>query len=218
MDLNYKELNVSNKKIFLVGVIEPISTEAERAARIIERLSPELVALQISQEELERLKSAELENEKFYLSFEQDIYARKLARYSEVIVPWPYLEKVISSCSSKALPLEAIDFNEEDYATEFVKAISPITLARYSLRLRRLKRKRFKAKTPEEFVYEWDKALTKLRGYKKLALKREEYIATKIIALLDRATKILAFVELQRIDGIEQKLRLLLSSRQERLE
>ncbi|MEW6069098.1 MAG: hypothetical protein AB1485_00620 [Candidatus Thermoplasmatota archaeon] len=218
MNLDCKEVSVNGKKIFLVGVIEPISEEAKRVKAIIEKISPDLIALQISQEELEYLKSAELEKEKFYLSLEQEIYARKLAVYDEVVVPWAYLETVLSLCSAKAIPLEAVDFTEEEFAKEFIKTISPITLIRQNLRLRRIKKKKFRAKSAIDFVCEWDKVVTKLKGYKELTLKREECIAIKIIALLDKATKILGLVELQRIDGIEQKLRQLLSSRQQRLE
>lgn len=212
MSYRYKELKIGSRKIFLVSVIDGLASEAARVRKAINELLPQAVALQTSKEELEELLA---QRNEFYLPIEQEIYAHKLALYGEVRIPWPWLEEAVNQAKNRNLPMEQVDFTEEEYASCFVSTISTVQLLRYHLRLRRLRRKKFRSKTAENFVYEWDRALTKLKGYRTLELKREEHIAKKIAGLSKKYSKILAFVELQREEGIERKLRLLLSSRQE---
>jgi pheromone shutdown protein TraB len=213
MNFSYKELSRGGKRIFLAGIIEGLYSETEKVGRLIESLSPQLVALQISQEELEQLRTASQE-EKFFLSLEQEVYARKLALYGEVRVPWPHYEEVLKICKANDIPIEAIDLTEKEYITNFVKLVSPLDLIRYNLKLKRLRKKRFKVATAEEFVCKWHELLTRLKGYKRLELMREEYSATKILELLEQYPKILVFLAFQTLTGLEQRLIQLLSSRQ----
>lgn len=217
MEYKYKQLTGDNKKIFLAGIIEGLSTEVDKVKKIFAELNPNAVGLYVSEEDIAQLENTS-ENEKFYLSEEQEIYAHKLAVYGEVRIPWPHTEAIIKLCKSANIPLYSVDMSDEEYALAFTKSVSPIQLIRYHLRLKRLRKKKFKKKTPEEFVRAWYAQIVKLKGIKNLENACEEYAAKKIVSLFNNHSKTLVFLPLQRLDIIEQKITQLLSSHPQVLE
>lgn len=211
MEYKYKQLSEDNKKIFLAGIIEGLSTEVDKVKKIFAELEPDAVGLYVSEEDIVQLENTR-EDEKFYLSEEQEIYAHKLAVYGKVVVPWPHIEAVIKLCKSANIPLYPIDMSGEEYALAFTKSVSPIQLIRYHLRLKRLRNKKFKKKTAEEFVRTWYAQTVKLKGIKNLENACERYTAKKIVSLFNKHSKTLVFLPLQKLDTIELKITQLLSS------
>lgn len=202
-----KLLKINNTRIFIFGTIKGLKSEEEDIKKAYERVKPLAVAIAISKEELEGLKSvASGEKHDIFLSNYEEIYARKLAGYVEesnkVIVPPPSFLEAYKLCKKSNLPIFAIDMNEEEYTKAYCENISTFELLRHSTRIKRLKKKKFKAKTAEEFVKEWDQTITKLKGFKFLEQKREEHIAEKLIELAKNYIKILAVIDIQRVEGV----------------
>lgn len=202
-----KVIKFNNSLLFIFGTIKGLKSEEEEIRKAYERAKPNVLAIAVSDEELKGLKSiANGKKHEYFLSNYEEIYERKLASYvdknDKVVVPPPsFLETCRLSKENNVL-ITAIDMNEEEYAKAYCENISTLELIRHSTRIKKLKKKRFKAANPREFVKEWDKTITKLKGFKILEERRERYMAEKLISLAKNYSKILAVIDMERVDGV----------------
>lgn len=206
-----KSIKINDNRIFIFGTIKGLKSEEEDIKKAYERVKPKAVAISISEEEMKGLGAiAKGEKHDFFLSNYEEVYARKLAGYinesDKVIVPPPSFLEAYKIGFEKELPIIAMDMNEEEYSKAYCENISSFELIRHSTRIKRLKKKRFKAKTPEEFVKEWDITISKIKGFKNLETKREEFMAQKLIELSKDYNKILAVIDIQRVEGIFREI------------
>jgi hypothetical protein len=202
-----KKIQVKNSKIYVPEIINGLTSEISKVRKAFNKIRPDIVAIQASDEELEGLrKVVEGEELEYFLSNYEEIYARRLAKFGEVKVPPPCYEEAMKLCLENEIPIAALDMNDELFADLFCESISGWQLYRHSLRVRRLRRKRFRAKTPEEFVLEWDREINKLKGFRILETKREEHMARELKRLAEEHERILCVVEMQRADGICERI------------
>ncbi|MBU2565213.1 MAG: hypothetical protein KJ655_03035 [Candidatus Thermoplasmatota archaeon] len=194
-------------KIFLVGTVQGLTSERKKIKKAFDRVKPDAVALPISEEELEGLKKiSDGEKQEILLSGYEEVYAKKLAAHGEVQVPPPALTEAFELSKENSVPVYAVDMNDKEYTEAFTRNVSTIQLILHSLKIKKLRKKRFKSKTPETFVFEWDKTVNKLKGFRALEKKREEYISKRLSELSERHDRILAVIELQRLEGISEIL------------
>ncbi|UCF07861.1 MAG: hypothetical protein JSW28_09510, partial [Thermoplasmata archaeon] len=142
----------------------------------------------------------------YFLSNYEEIYAKKLASFGEVKVPPPCYEAAMKLCLRDSIRVVPIDMDDLYYADVFCENVSTWDLIRHSLRVKKLMRKKFKAKTAEEFVLEWDKEINKLKGFRNLETKREEYMANELARLAQEHERILCVMEMQRAEGVFRRL------------
>ncbi|MCK5560721.1 MAG: hypothetical protein KAJ51_09020 [Thermoplasmata archaeon] len=216
------EVGYRDKKIYLLGTIKGLTVERKTVAEAFRRSKPDVIALHVSEEDLVGLeKVVKGKIKKVGLSRYEEVYARKLAtiaqkdphKYGEVQVPPPAVVEGFELGGKNNVPVVAFDMNENEFTNAFVKNISTVNLIWHSVRFNRVRKKKFKATTPEEFVLEWDKVLTKLKGFKNLELRREKYMANRLFALSKKYNKILAVTELERMEGIVNNLKRLMNGR-----
>ncbi len=192
-----------NKKIFLLGSVLGLTSEKTEIKKEFGKIKPDAICLSVSDEELLGLKKmSDGEEQEILLSGYEEAYAKKLAVYGEVKVPPPSFTEAFELGKKNNVPVYAADMDDKEYTDTFTKNISTIQLILHSLKLKKLRKKRFKSKTPEDFVYEWDKTVNKLKGFRKLEKKREEHIAKRIADLSGKHNRVLAVVELQKLEGI----------------
>ncbi len=194
-------------KIYIPDIIIGLTSESSKVKKAYNKIKPDMVAIQTSREELDGLKDV-VKGEKYdyFLSNYEEIYARKLASFGEVKVPPPCYETALKLCLENDTPLSAIDMDDVYYTDVFCDNISGWDLIRHSLRVRRLRRKRFKAKNAEEFVLEWDREINKLKGFRNLETKREEHMARELLRLAKENFRILCIIEMQRAEGVCHKV------------
>lgn len=192
-----------DKKIFLLGSILGLTNEKTEIKKAFGKIKPDAICLSVSDEELKGLKKMfDDEEQEILLSGYEEVYAKKLAFYDKVKVPPPSFTEAFELGQKNSIPVYAVDMDDREYTDAFTKNISTIQLILHSLKLKKIRKKRFKSKTPEDFVYEWDKIVNRLKGFRKLEKKREEHIARRIVDLSGKHDRILAVVELQKLKGI----------------
>lgn len=200
-------IQVGNSKIYIPNIINGLTSEISKVRKFYNKIKPDIVALQASKEEIDGLKRViEGEEYEYFLSNYEEIYARKLASFGEVKVPPPCYETALKLCMENNVPAAPIDMDEIYYADVFCENITGWDLIRHSLRVKRLRKKKFKAKTAEDFVLEWDKEINKLKGFKNLESKREEYMANELIRLAKEYNRILCILERQRAEGVSGRI------------
>jgi hypothetical protein len=179
-------------------------------------LKPDLIALYISEPEilgLEKILNGEIK--KVPLSRYEVVYARKLAyyaqkdpdRYGEVQVPPPCLIEGLRLSRENKVPVVALDMDDSMYASAYTDNVSTLQLVRHSMRFKKLSKKEFNVQTPEEFTFAWDSELTKLSGFSKLEKAREIHMAQRLLELVTKFDTILAVLELERLEGVLDKLK-----------
>lgn len=202
-----RRIQIGTSKIYIPDIIIGLTSEIAKVSKVYNKIKPDVMALQISEEELDGLRSV-LNGEEYdyFLSNYEEIYARKLASFGEVKVPPPCYERALKLSVDNDIPIVPIDMDDVYYADVFCESISGWDLIRHSLRVKRLRKKRFKAKTAEEFIFEWDKEINKLKGFRNLESKREEHMARMLLRLSKKHDRILCIMEMQRAEGVGQKV------------
>ncbi len=202
-----KALELTDSRIYIPDIINGLFSEISKVKKAYNEVKPDIVALQTSEEELEGLKSVvDGDEPEYFLSNYEEIYARRLASFGEVKVPPPCYETALRICIENDTPVTAIDMDDMYYADVFCACVSGWDLIRHSLRVNRLRRKRFRAKTAEEFVMEWDREINRLKGFRSLEKKREEYMARELLHLAKEHKRILCIMEMQRAEGVRNRI------------
>jgi hypothetical protein len=202
-----KALQVESSRIYIPDIINGLTSEVSKVKKSYNRVKPDIVAIQTSEEELEGLRSVvDGEKPEYFLSNYEEIYARRLASFGEVKVPPPCYETALKLCLENDTPIEAIDMDDMYYADVFCACVSGWDLVRHSLRVKKLRRKRFKSQTAEDFVMEWDREINKLKGFRNLEGKREEYMARELLHLAKEHDRILCIMEMQRAEGVRNRI------------
>lgn len=202
-----RRIQAGASKIYIPDIIIGLTSESSKVKKAYNKIKPDMVAIQTSKEELDGLKDiVKGEEYEYFLSNYEEIYARKLASFGEVKVPPPCYETALKLCIKNDTPLTAIDMDDTYYADVFCDNISGWDLIRHSVRVKRLRRKRFKANNVEEFVLEWDREINKLKGFRNLETEREEHMARELLRLAKENERILCIIEMQRAEGVCQKV------------
>jgi hypothetical protein len=202
-----RKINKGSSKVYVPDIINGLTEEVAKVRKAYIKIKPNVVALQVSEGELEGLRRY-INGEKLehFLSNYEEIYARKLAEYGEVKVPPPCYEEALRICHENEIPAEAIDMDDMLFADVFCDSVSSWDLIRHSLRVKKLKRMRFRAESAREFIMEWDREINKLKGFKNLESKREDHMARRITTLTGQYKRILCIMELQRAEGVCAKV------------
>ena len=112
-----------------------------------------------------------------------------------------------SPSQEKGLRLESLDLNNEDFTEAYVTSVSTIEMMTQSWLQNKLRDRRFRADTPEEFVIEFDSIVNRKKGFQQLERAREEHMARRLADLLKERERILAVIEAERVAGVGQVLR-----------
>jgi hypothetical protein len=198
-----RKIQVGNSKVYIPKIINGLTSEAAEINKAYNKIKPDVVAMQISEAELDGLKRiTEGEEFDYFMSNYEQIYAKKLAAFGEVKVPPPCYESAMKLCLRDEVPVEPIDMDDIYYADVFCENVSTRDLIRHSLRVKKLRRKKFKVETAEEFVLAWDKEINKLKGFRNLETAREKYMGRELVRLSKKYSRILCIMELQRAEGV----------------
>lgn len=191
--------------VHLLPVVRGLPSEAAAVDRAIGSVRPDIVALSIGPEELQTLRyydGGPLNPE----NFEEEIYVAGLSAWEAPIKPPPCFSEAIRSAEAHGARVEAIDMDEVQYTDAYVESVSALELVFQGRLERRLRKKRFRATTPREFVLEWDAEVNGSPGFRQLQSRREAFFVSRLRELAT-AGSVLAIVEVERADGVLAALR-----------
>jgi len=196
-----KEIRTRDCAIHVLPVIKGLVSETQKVQDAFERVHPDTVAISLSKEELDGLRNMPDDYEP-ELSRYEELYVKGLSKFGEVAAPPPCYVAAIELADHEGVPLVPVDLDEEAYTELYCAAVPGTTLFRHSTRTWLLKRKSFKADTPEEFVRAWDKRVNRLEGFQTIEAKRAESIADGILKASAESKHLLAVVEIERSDEV----------------
>jgi len=196
-----KSFRVNDCAIHVLPVVKGLVSETKKVQDAFETVHPDKVAISLSKEELEGLRNMPDDYEP-ELSRYEELYAKGLSKFGEVAAPPPCYVATIELADHWKVPLAPVDLDEDAYTELYCAAVSGTTLFRHSTRTWLLKRRNFRANTPEEFVKAWDRAVNRLRGFETIEAKRTESIANGILEAAAGSRILLAVVEVERADEV----------------
>jgi hypothetical protein len=199
-------LRVKDCTLRVLGVVKGLVSESAAIEEAFDSFQPEMVTVSLSKEELEGLENMPEDFEPDLTRYDE-MYAAGLSRFGQVAAPPPCYVAALELAARKGVPLIPVDLDEESYTDLYCSAVPGTTLFRHSTRTWLLRHRRFNARTAEEFVRAWDRAVNNLQGFRTIERKRTESMAKGIAFACERASRVLAVIELERADDVIGMLR-----------
>lgn len=185
----------------ILPVVRGLPSETEVVRRAIDSARPSVVALSIGPEELQTLRhyhGGPLAPD----NFEEEIYVAGLSAWETPIKPPPCFSGAIKVADDRGLRLEAIDMDEVTYTDSYVDCVSTLEIIFQGRLERKLEKKRFDARTPQDFVLAWDAEVNGPPGFARLQAKREAFMAARLGQIAAEGGSILAVIEVERAKGV----------------
>ena len=200
------EVHLGVASVNILSVVRGLPSETSTVADAIRRTNPNVVALSIGPEELQTLRvyhGRPLAPE----NFEEEIYVAGLSAWEPPTKPPPCFTEAIRSAEKRGTRLEAIDMDEVTYTENYVDSVSTLEVIFQGRLERKLAKKRFDARTPQEFVIAWDAEVNGPPGFARLQAKREAFMAARLRQIAAEGAAVLAVIEVERVKGVLAALR-----------
>ncbi|HEX9566163.1 MAG TPA: hypothetical protein VGA48_01040 [Thermoplasmata archaeon] len=195
------EVRLGLASVSILSVVRGLPSERSTVATAIRTTKPDVVALSIGPEELQTLRvyhGGPLEPE----NFEEEIYVAGLSAWEPPMKPPPCFTEAVRVAEKQGTRLEAIDMDEVTYTENYVDSVSTLEVIFQGRLERRLAKKRFDARTPQEFVLAWDAEVNGPPGFARLQAKREAFMAARLRQIAAKGTSVLALIEVERTKGV----------------
>jgi len=198
-----KKLKIWGCTVYFLPVIHGLVEEGERVRKAIEDVMPSCIAIGISPEDIDALKNYDKEMQ---IPPHYEYYLAYLSNYGKVSLPPPDIKVAYEFSKENNIDLKAIDIDDDEYSDLLVKNVSIISLIRHSRKIKKLRKKSFKAENAHDFVFEWDKYMLSVKAFRKIERAREKKMAENLCNLSKNYDKILAIIPLERFDGVINSL------------
>ena len=203
-----ERMALNGSEIFVIPVVRGLESNKKLIIDEMERITPDIIALSVSPEELDGLLHLEeIDVNDFALSDYEEMYVDKLRRYSRVVFPPPAYTECTRYGTEKKIPLASLDVSERNFSELYVSLVGTQDLILHSLRKKRLRKRKINAESAEDFAVRWDREVNGLHGFREMAERREEYMARRIAKLSEKYEKIAAVVEVERAAGVMARLK-----------
>lgn len=198
-----RQVKIDGSSVTILPVVKGLVSESDAVKNAIGRISPDVIAVSISKEELAGLKSMEPTDE-VELNDIEIVYAAMLEEFGEVATPSPYLITALNLANELDVPLLPIDMNDEVYTESYCRNVKTMEMLKESRRAKSLlrKKKKFDFSSPHAFAESWDAMVNKSEGFKTLEKEREAHMASVLKALTKTYSNILAVVETERSNAV----------------
>lgn len=199
--------NDAKENVLFAPAVKGLVSEGQRIARIIEKENPKKVCLSISPEELEGLKGYEggsINIEE--LSNYEQIYAENMQKFGDIDYPPPIYTYSLAAAQEKGIEICAVDMGEESFTGAYCHYVSYTDLLMHSLRVKRLKKAKLDADTPQDMTIELDSIINSIEGFSRLDKKRERMMASRIKEESGKGERILCIIEHERSPGVAKQL------------
>jgi hypothetical protein len=188
--------------IYLTGAVRGLVPEGYRITALAKRISPGVLGLSVSKEGLSAMSAHGPAKKAEPANPEEAAYIRGLSAFGEVVKPPP----CYSAALETGIGVVALDMDDGHYTAAYCKYVTTLDMMRQSGGRKLILRHRFSAKTPEDFVVEWDRLVNRPRGYRTLERAREAWLARGAARLAKDHGKALVVVEHERLAGVAKNL------------
>lgn len=188
--------------IYFLDVVRGLKAEAERISKAFKRENPEILAMSISEGEIDGLRSFIKEPFEIEMSRYEELYAKHLSRFGDVFLPPPCFLAGLEEAEKAGIEISGIDMDDETHTTAYCALVSGFDLFRHTTRFNFIKLRKFRAESAAEFVIKWDRAVNNLPGFRELEREREKFIAKRLKKISEKGENILALIDVERANNV----------------
>ena len=192
-------------RFLLLGAVRGLESEATALVVELDQFRPAAVGLGVSFDELTGLRDhfvGAATEPVVPLTGNEVAEVRGLSRFGDVRVPNPVVLAALEWADRNHCPAEALDLNDDHYATMFADHISYLELVRRTVRERRLTRDPPAAATADEFATTWHRRIAKGRGSRSFDAAREAALVEAATDLGRRVPKVAVVVDRERYPAV----------------
>ena len=130
------------------------------------------------------------------------VYLYKLKSFGDVDMPDPSFTYIVDEFSKKDIAVIPLDMSDDEFAEAYCEEVSTLDFLKENKIIRKAMKKEFSTVSAEEFIIEWDALINEVKGYRKMNLVKERFIASQIQDIAKYRKNALVLVDYERFDGI----------------
>ena len=198
------EMETSGARLRILPVVKGLKSEYPRVEEALRGYTG-VVGVSLGAEELDAVRKADSEEWEYDPSDLEAVYAFHLKRFGDVSVPVPAF-LAAAKLRDDLIPL---DMDDSEFTEAYCDCVGVGDLLKEKKIAKKAMKHSFASEDAEGFAKEWDDYVNTIKGFRTLALRREECIAGSIDALLRAKGDVLAIIEAERVDGVLFELKML---------
>jgi len=201
-----EEVRLGDASVVFLPVVRGLPRDGRATREAISATMPAVIGVSIAPEEVAALRRYD-GNPVAPENVEEEVYVAGLSAWEEPVKPPPCFTEAVKVADVRKIALEGLDLDEEAYTDAYTECVSTMELLLQGRMEARLSRKRFRATTPEAFVLEWDAEVNRTAGFARLQKRREAHMAERLRGIAEKAPRVLAVIEVERVKGVLAALR-----------
>ena len=197
-----RSLRIGDCEIDIIPIVKGLISERDKVIDALSKKNYETAAVSWGIEEIEAVRRRDEitgDNETNDLDI---VYMYKLKRFGNVDMPDPSFTYLVDEFSKDGVSIIPLDMSDDEFAEAYCREVSTFDFLRENKIVSKAMKREFAAETPEEFAKEWDSIINEIKGYRKMNIVKEEFIASQIKDIAKYRKNVLALVDYERFDGI----------------
>ena len=197
-----KSLRIGNCDIDIIPIIKGLISEEKKVEDALSAKDYEAAGVSWGIEEIEAVKrrdEIEGENETNDLDI---VYLYKLKTFGNVNMPDPAFTYLIDEFSRTGKSVIPLDMSDDEFAEAYCNEVSTFDFLKEGKIVKKAMKREFDTSSPETFIREWDSLINEVKGYRKMNVLKEEFIAKQIRDVARYRKNALILVDYERFDGI----------------
>lgn len=172
--------DIGDMKVTLFGGIKGLVSEGEELKKSLLATRPDVLFVSMSNEHVTGLSGFMKDPYEVILSDYEIIYGVHLSVYGEVMTPPPIYIESVRYGEENGVDVIGLDIDEAEFSKLYSKKVGTFDLIRHSVRKKRLLKKEFGDKSPEEFVKSWETRVNSIKALREIDAARLETMKTTL--------------------------------------
>ena len=197
-----RSLRIGDCDIDIIPIIKGLISEKDKVAEALSSKDYDSAGVSWGIEEIEAVRRRDEiigDNETNDLDV---VYLYKLKTFGDVDMPDPAFTYLIDEFSRTGKSVIPLDMSDDEFAEAYCNEVSTFDFLKEGKIVKKAMKREFDTSSPETFIREWDSLINEVKGYRKMNVLKEEFIAKQIRDVARYRKNALILVDYERFDGI----------------
>ena len=194
-------LRIGECDIDIIPIVKGLVSEKEKVIKALSEKDYETAAVSWGIEEIEAVRRRNEitgDNETNDLDV---VYLYKLKTFGDVDMPDPSFTYVVDEFSKKDVSVIPLDMSDDEFAEAYCREVSTLDFLKENKIVKKAMKREFTTSSPEDFIREWDALINEVKGYRKMNLVKERFIADQIKDVANYRKNVLVLIDYERYEG-----------------
>lgn len=197
-----RSIRIGDCSIDIIPIIKGLISEKDKVISALSSKDYDSAGISWGIEEIEAVRRrAEITGENETNDIDV-VYLYKLKTFGEVDMPDPAFTYLIDEFSKNGKAVIPLDMSDDEFAKAYCDNVSTFDFLKENKIVKKAMKREFDMSSPETFVTEWDSLINEIKGYRKMNIVKEEFIADQIRDVAKYRKNALVLVDYERFDGI----------------